>query len=78
MDTTHVVSNPRVRLAGDTARLTAIMQAQHLPSDDHDRHALLNNRYDIDLVRDGIRWVMRRVHIDNVWFTGDPKVILGQ
>lgn len=78
VDTTHVVTNPRVRLAGDTAQLTAIVQAQHLPSDHHDRHALLNNRYDVDLVRDGTRWVMRRVHIDNVWFTGDPKVIVGQ
>jgi hypothetical protein len=44
---------------------------------DHSRHALLKNLYAVDLVRDGERWVMLRVHIDNVWFTGDPTVIIG-
>jgi hypothetical protein len=74
---THVVSNARVELDGDTARLTAIVEAQHLPKDDHSRHALLKNVYAVDAVRDGGRWVMRHVHIDNVWYTGDPRVITG-
>ena len=78
IDTTHVVTNPRVALDGDTARLTAIVEAQHLPKDDHRRHALLKNLYSVDAVRDGSRWVMRRVHIDNVWYTGDPWVITGK
>ncbi len=78
IDTTHVVSNARVELDGDTARLTAIVEAQHLPKDDHSRHALLKNLYAVEAVRDGSRWVMRHVHIDNVWFTGDPRVIAGQ
>ncbi len=73
--TTHVVTNPRVRLDGDTARLTAIVAAQHLLSADHGRHALLTNRYDAGLVREGERWTLHRVVIDNVWFTGEPKVI---
>jgi hypothetical protein len=77
IDTTHVVSNARVELDGDTARLTAIVEAQHLPKDDHSRHALLKNVYAVDAVRDGGRWVMRHVHIDNVWYTGDPRVITG-
>ncbi|WP_240543036.1 nuclear transport factor 2 family protein [Solihabitans fulvus] len=77
IDTTHVVTNPRVELAGDTARLTAIVEAQHLPSEDHSRHLLLKNRYAVDLVRDGDRWVMRRVHIDKVWHTGEPAVLFG-
>ncbi|MGH3373980.1 MAG: nuclear transport factor 2 family protein [Actinoallomurus sp.] len=77
VDTTHVVTNPRVRLAGDTALLTAIVQAQHLLTADHDRYALLTNRYDVELVRDGERWTMRRIRIDNVWFTGEPKAIFG-
>jgi len=78
IDTTHVVSNCRVEIRDDTARLTAIVEAQHLPKADHTRHALLKNLYDVALVRDGSRWRMRRVHIDNVWFTGDPKVITGR
>ncbi|HEU4946757.1 MAG TPA: nuclear transport factor 2 family protein [Kribbella sp.] len=78
IDTTHVVSNARTEIDGDTARLTAIVEAQHLPKDDHTRHALLKNLYDVELVRDGSRWLMRHVHIDNVWFTGDPWVIAGK
>jgi hypothetical protein len=77
VDTTHQVTNPRVTVDGDTARLTALVEAQHLLSDDHGRHALLKNRYDVTLVRDGDRWVMRRVRIENAWYTGDPVAIFG-
>lgn len=75
VDTTHVVTNPRIAIEGDTARLTAIIEAQHLLSADHATYALLKNLYTADLVRDGERWVMRRIHIDNVWYTGDPGAI---
>ncbi|MDX6238954.1 MAG: hypothetical protein QOG10_3769 [Kribbellaceae bacterium] len=78
IDTTHIVSNARVELDGDTARLTAIVEAQHLPKDDHSRYALLKNLYAVDAVREGSRWVMRHVRIDNVWYTGDPRVITGR
>jgi hypothetical protein len=77
VDTTHQVTNPRVTVDGDTARLTALVEAQHLLSDDHGKHALLKNRYDVALVRDGDRWVMRRVRIENAWYTGDPVAIFG-
>jgi hypothetical protein len=77
VDTTHQVTNPRVTLDGDTARLTAMVEAQHLLSADHSTHALLKNRYDVDLVRAGERWVMRRVIIENAWYTGDPGAIFG-
>ena len=75
--TTHVVTNPRVRLDGDTAELTAIVEAQHLLTADRSRHALLKNLYDVELVREGERWTMRRIVIDNVWYTGEPKAIFG-
>ncbi|WP_433243231.1 nuclear transport factor 2 family protein [Streptosporangium sp. CA-135522] len=77
IDTTHVVTNPRVLVEGDTARLTAIVEAQHLLTADHSRHALLKNLYAVDLVRDGERWVMRHIRIDNIWYTGDPTAIFG-
>jgi hypothetical protein len=77
IDTTHVVTNPRVRIAPGrrTARLTALVEAQHLLTADHSRHALLKNLYAVGLVPDGRRWVMRTVRIDNIWFTGDPAAI---
>jgi SnoaL-like domain len=77
VDTTHQVTNPRVVVDGDTARLTAMVEAQHLLTADHTTYALLKNLYDVDLVRDDERWVMSRVRIDNVWYVGDPVAIFG-
>lgn len=77
LDTTHVVTNTRVRVEGDAARLTALVEAQHLPTGDHSRHALLKNMYAVTARRTGRVWRMDRVYIDCVWFTGDPTVITG-
>lgn len=77
IDTTHSVSNPRVIVEGDTARLEAIVEAQHLPEHDHSRHYLMKNRYDVELVRRGAIWQIQRVTVDNVWRTGDPGVLAG-
>lgn len=77
VDTTHQVTNVRIEIEGDTARLTALVEAQHLLSADHGTYALLKNPYDVDLVRDGDRWVVRRLRIDNTWYTGDPAAIFG-
>ena len=77
LDTTHSVSNPRVTIDGDTAKLEAMVEAQHVPRKDHSRHYLMKNRYDVDLVRlDGI-WVIQRTTVDNVWCTGDSTVMSG-
>ncbi|KAB8184714.1 nuclear transport factor 2 family protein [Nonomuraea phyllanthi] len=77
VDTTHQVTNTRITIDGDTARLTALVEAQHLLIADSTTHALLKNPYDVDLVRDGDRWVIRRLRIDNTWYTGDPTAIFG-
>lgn len=77
LDTTHAVTNARVRVDGDTARLTALVEAQHLPTGDHSRHALLKNMYAVTARREADLWRMEHVHIDCVWFTGDPRVITG-
>jgi septum formation inhibitor-activating ATPase MinD len=76
-DTTHSVSNPRVSIDGDKARLEAIVEAQHLPSNDHSRHYLMKNRYDVQLARQGEVWRIERVTVDNVWRTGDLAVLAG-
>ncbi|MQY05816.1 nuclear transport factor 2 family protein [Actinomadura macrotermitis] len=75
VDTTHQVTNARVAIDGDTARLTALVEAQHLLTADHRVHALLKNPYDVELARDGGRWVITRMRIDNTWLTGDPAAI---
>ncbi|MFI6901428.1 nuclear transport factor 2 family protein [Nonomuraea sp. NPDC050394] len=75
--TTHQVTNPRVQVTGGTARLTAMVEAQHVLTADRGVHALLKNLYDVELVREDGRWVMSRVVIDNVWYTGDPPAIFG-
>jgi SnoaL-like domain len=40
LDTTHSVTNPRVTIDGDNARLDALVEAQHVPRHDHTRHHL--------------------------------------
>jgi septum formation inhibitor-activating ATPase MinD len=77
IDTTHSVSNPRVSITGDKAVIDALVEAQHLPSNDHSRHYLMKNRYDVKLIRQGDVWVIQHVIIDNVWRTGDPTVLTG-
>lgn len=77
LDTTHSVSNPRVSLDGDTAHLEGIVACQHLPREDHSRHVLMTNRYDVALVRSGEVWVIQRVTVDNAWTEGDPTVLAG-
>lgn len=77
LDTTHSLSNPRVTLDGDTAHLEGIVACQHLPREDHSRHVLMTNRYDVDLARSGDTWVIQRLTVDNAWTEGDPTVLAG-
>jgi septum formation inhibitor-activating ATPase MinD len=77
IDTTHSVSNPRVSVDGDRARLDALVEAQHVPQNDHSRHYLMKNRYDVKLVREGEGWLIQSVTVDNVWRSGDPGVLSG-
>lgn len=79
LDTTHTVTNPRVTaFEGDHATLFALVEAQHLPRNDHGRHLLLKNIYTLDLSRHGDLWVIDRMMIENVWWTGDRSVLFGQ
>lgn len=75
--TTHQVTNPRIAINHEVASLTALVEAQHVLTADPETFALLKNRYAVSLVRDGGRWLMRRVHIDNVWYLGNPPAIFG-
>ena len=75
LDTTHSVSNARVTLNGNMARLDALVEAQHVPRDGGSRHYLMKNRYDVELARSGDIWVITRNTVDNVWRSGDPGIL---
>jgi septum formation inhibitor-activating ATPase MinD len=75
LDTTHSVTNPRVTIDGDTARLDALVEAQHVSQDDHTLRYLMKNRYDVELARKGDGWVITRNTVDNVWRSGDISVL---
>jgi hypothetical protein len=78
LDTTHTVTNPRVVIdGGGRARLTALVEAQHVTRTSPRRHFLLKNIYEVDLVADGGRWVVRHMVIRTVWSDGDPSVLFG-
>lgn len=76
-DTTHTVSNPRVTLDGDRARMDALVEAQHVPRNDPSRHYLMKNRYDVELLRTTQGWRIKRTTVDNVWRSGDLNVLTG-
>jgi len=75
LDTTHSIANPRVTIDGDTARLDALVEAQHVPRSDPTRHYLMKNRYDVEMVRSGDVWLIQRNTVYNVWRSGDPAVL---
>ena len=79
LDTSHTASNLQIEVSGDTATLHAYIMSQHfMPGQGPKRgsdYALLMNRYDAELVRDGLKWRFRRVIIDNAWAEGDPGIL---
>ena len=76
--TSHVITNGRARINGGSAVLRALVDATHLPKDDHSCRCQMMNWYDVDLVKEADAWRMRRVVISNAWFTGDVQVLLGK
>jgi len=75
LDTTHTVTNPRVTLRGNRAELFALVEAQHIPKEDPRTHLLLKNFYKVSLVRQNGKWLIDKLKIDNVWYTGEPAVL---
>ncbi|MFC5742187.1 nuclear transport factor 2 family protein [Dyella tabacisoli] len=76
LDTTHTVTNPRLTAYdGERATLFALVEAQHLPRNDHSRHLLLKNIYVVELSKHGDQWLVEHMKIDVVWLTGDPSVL---
>ena len=79
LDTSHTASNLQIEVTGDSATLYAYVMSQHFLPREGPRpgseFALLMNRYDCELVRDGDKWRFRRMTIDNAWAQGNPEIL---
>lgn len=74
--TSHVVSNPRVRVSGDDCHLRALVDATHIVRADRARRFRMMNWYDADLVQIEGQWRIGRMAIANIWFEGDPAILM--
>src|SRR5216110_1472906 len=79
LDTSHTISNLQIEISDDSATLYGYVLAQHfMPREGCRRgseNALLMNRYDCELVRDGEKWRFKRVTIDSAWAQGNPEIL---
>lgn len=79
LDTSHTASNLQIEIDGDSATMYGYVMSQHfMPREGSKRgseNALLMNRYDCELQRDGEKWLFKRMTIDNAWMQGDPEIL---
>lgn len=79
LDTSHTTNNLQIEISGDSATLYCYVMAQHfMPRQGPQpgsENALLMNRYDCELVRDGAKWRFRKITIDNAWAQGNPEIL---
>jgi hypothetical protein len=79
LDTSHSASNLLIKVTADSATLYAYVMSQHFMPRQGARRgsdfALLMNRYNCELIRDGQKWRFRRITIDNAWAQGDPEIL---
>lgn len=79
LDTSHTVHNLQIEVSDDTATLYCYVMAQHFMPRQGPRpgseNALLMNRYDGQLTRDGQKWRFRQIVIDNAWAQGNPEIL---
>jgi SnoaL-like protein len=79
LDTSHTVSNLQIEISDESATLYAYVLAQHFMPREGPRpgseNALLMNRYDCELLRDGQKWRFKRMIIDNAWAQGNPEIL---
>lgn len=81
LDTMHALSNFRVHVDADTARLNCYAMAQHYrpgegPVRDKTDQVMMGNAYDAELVRDGQSWRIKRLTIVTIWSQGNPDLLI--
>ena len=74
--TNHNISNALPRTAGSRAALRALVDATHLVRTDSARRFRMMNWYEAELGPLGGAWQIEHLLIDNVWFEGDPQILL--
>ena len=79
LDTSHTASNLQIEISDDSATLYCYLMAQHFMPREGPRpgseNALLMNRYDCQLIRDGSKWRFRQIIVDNAWADGNPEIL---
>jgi SnoaL-like domain len=79
LDTSHTATNLQIEISDDSATLFAYVMSQHfMPREGSKRgaeHALLMNRYDCELLRDGSKWRFKRITTSNAGSQGDPEIL---
>ena len=74
--TSHVITNPRVAAADDRVRLRALVDATHVVRSDRSRRFRMVNWYLAELQQSARAWRISRMTIDNIWFEGDPSILM--
>lgn len=82
LDTTHMATNIRCTVKGDTAELSSCVLAQHFrcgqgPSPEYQDYYMFGNEYTAKLVREDELWKMSHVTIAPAWTQGNPDVMKG-
>ncbi|KAK3717671.1 hypothetical protein LTR37_005738 [Vermiconidia calcicola] len=80
LDTTHMATNIRCTIDGDTAQLRCTVLAQHFrrgegPSPEYQDYYLFGNQYKASEVREGNMWKVSRLLISPAWTQGNPDVM---
>jgi hypothetical protein len=79
LDTSHTVSNLQIEISEDSATIYGYVMSQHFMPREGPRsgteNALLMNRYNCQLARDGQKWRFRQIIIDNAWAQGNPEIL---
>ncbi len=73
--TTHTVTNVRWCSEADSARVHALVEAQHVVADAPERRLMLKNHYFVDVSAEDPGARITHMVIENTWFAGDPTVL---
>ncbi len=76
--TSHVITNGRAEQTGNAAELQVLVEATHLLLAKPGSRFRIMNWYTVRLERNGELWAIQHLSIDNIWFDGDPQVLLGK
>ena len=76
--TSHVVTNTRVQAAEASATSLSLVDATHLVRAEPERRFRMMNWYSVEAVPFEAHWRVRSLVIDNVWFDGDPSILLAR